>query len=613
LVNVLGRCFEVARPVIPAVQQLLEVTGFSRSADRINAVTYKLARSSSMNLSLAYHGRSGVSANGAAMALSFAPNLRRDVVSFDGELISPVRFREAVSALHAVVVSDLKYKPKDRSTYQAYLQRMKQREAAIRQMAFQKAHKELQAQEQEPMPVGLEEKFQRLRERYWSARLRYSDYLTRNDPALWRLLMPCDPVVTVAPDVLFFECFSKDESSYGCLTVGRESFAEQHNVTLGTTNVDYSQALYEEFQRLRTYRRTRFTVDPAGFEVATTGSASYREEKIDLPPSWLRGFMQLQAAMSLPMRRVAVSREGLYNLLAWLKRRRARTSPRAVRFELTPERPAEIVIEPWQARIKLHDLPYAGPKAETIRVWGRDRLLTLARTLPIADGASVFLLGTGLPSFWSVRMGPMRFLLGLSGWTANDWTSGGGALADLAPPVEPSEDLLGDIASAFRESPALSFEQGMQRTGAAAPFVAAGLNRFALLGQLIHDLDAGVYRWRQILPVELSLKQVKVDSPEAEAAKQLVATGRVNVSRDETVAGVRVLAGKVENRDVEAVLDPDNKLIRGQCNCSHYFRFKLRSGPCRHMQALRRAASGEQAAGTLQQWYQWFVGGSTTR
>src|SRR3954452_13208927 len=159
-----------------------------------------------------------------------------------------------------------------------------------------------------------------------------------HDPALWRLLMPCDPVITVSPDVLFFECFSADESSYGCLTVDRGAFDRERDVAPGTTNVDYSWALYEHFQRLRSYRETRFLVDPSGFEVQTQAAADYREEKIDLPSSWLRGFMQLQSAMSLPARRVPISREGLYNILAWLKRHRARRSPRAIRFELEPGR-----------------------------------------------------------------------------------------------------------------------------------------------------------------------------------------------------------------------------------------------------------------------------------
>ena len=186
-----------------------------------------------MDFTVAYKGRSGLSAAAGGMSLSFAPNLRRDRVSFVGDLRFPLRFREAVSALHAVVVSDLKYRPKDRSAYQEYLKQVRERENAIRRMAFQKAREELRAVEPEPMPAGLEPRFKTLREKYWSARLRYSDYLSKNDPALWRLLVPCDPVITVAPDVLFFECFSKDESSYGCLTVDRDAFAAQGEVAPG--------------------------------------------------------------------------------------------------------------------------------------------------------------------------------------------------------------------------------------------------------------------------------------------------------------------------------------------------------------------------------------------
>jgi hypothetical protein len=559
-----------------------------------------------MQFTLAYYGRSGVRSGPGGLAVALAPNLRRDRVSFAGTLRAPLRFREAVSALHAVVVSDLKYKPKDRTAYREYLAEQKKREDAIRRMAYQKAHTELLAREQPSIPVGLEKRFEKLRKRYWDARLRYSDWLYKHDPAIWRYLTPCDPVVTVAPDVLFFECFSKDESSYGCLTVDRGAFSAERDVAVGTTNVDYSLALYEEFQKLRSYRRTEFAVDPGGFEVRTEGNPEYREEKIDLPPSWLRGFMQLQSAMSLPMRRVPVSREGLYNVLAFLKRHRAKASPRALRYELTPGKPVTLVLEPWEQRIVLHDTPCPDGKAEVIRTWGRDRLRVLARLLPLADGADVYLLGTGLPSIWSVKMGEMRLVLGLSGWTANDW-SGATALDALAPPAEPSNDLLGDIAAAFRAAPALTFEQICQRTGAAPAFVAAGLNRLALLGQVIHDLPVGLYRWRQIMPVELSLEQVRLDSPETEASKELVRRGRVKLTRDERAERLRVLAGEVEGRAAEAVLDADGRVIRGQCNCSHYFKNRLRAGPCRHMQALRRVAFGERPPSTLEQWFRTWV------
>ncbi len=557
-----------------------------------------------MDLTFAYRGRSAIVQGPTGLAVSLAPNLRRDRVSFSGRLRQPLRLREAVSALHDIVISDLRYQPRDKSAYQAYLAAQKEREEAIRRTAYQAAKAEIQAHAEVPLPAGLEVDYRRLRKQYWAARQQYSNYLARHDPELWRLLMPCDPVITVAPDVLFFECFSGDESSYGCLTVSREAFTAEQDVALGTTNVDYSWALYEHFQKLRSYRETRFVVDPSGFEVQTQRAEGYREEKIDLPSSWLRGFLQLQAAMSLPMRQVPVSREGLYNIVAWLKRHRAARSPRALRFELQPGQPVALVLEPWEKRIVLHDTPYGGPRTETIRIWGRDRLRVLARLLPLLDGADVYLLGTGLPSFWVARMGEMRLILGLSGWTTNDWT-GATALDQIAPPVALSDRVLSDLAVPFKDTPAHTFEQLRQRTGMASPIVAAGLNRLALLGQMIHDLPAGLYRWRQVMPVQFSVNQIGPENPETEAARSLVAGRQIHVLRDEpTPKGLRLLAGKVSDRPVELLLDADGRMVRGQCTCSHHYKGGLRRGPCRHLQALRNSVLGGDRPSTLERWFE---------
>ena len=100
------------------------------------------------------------------------------------------------------------------------------------------------------------------------------------------MLVPCDPVITVAPDILFFECFSADESSYGCLTIDREAFHAEEDVALGTTNVDYSWELYEQFQKLRApiarliFKSTRLVLED--FRRHRCKTLSYREEKIDL-------------------------------------------------------------------------------------------------------------------------------------------------------------------------------------------------------------------------------------------------------------------------------------------------------------------------------------------
>lgn len=557
-----------------------------------------------MDVTVAYHGRSEVKRGPGGLAVSLEPNLRRDCVSFDALLKQPLRFREAISALHDVVVSDLRFKPKDRTAYQAYLKVLKRREDAIRKAARELKADQILKEFPQKRREEIKERYSQLKSVYWNARQKYSDFLQEHDPELFRLIVPLDPVCTVAPDVLLFECFSADESSYGCLSVGRDAFSTEKDVSLGTTNVDYSWRLYDHFQELRSYRKTRFTIDPAGFEVKTESDPTYREEKIDLPQGWLRGFMQLQSAMSLPMRRVPMSREGVYNVLSYLKRHRARKSPRAVRFELTPGKPVAIVLEPFEARIVVHDKPYPGPMAEVIRTWGRDRLQTLARLLPLIESADVYLLGTGLPSFWVVNMGELRMTLGLSGWTKNDWT-GASALDQLMPPAEPSKGVLADIAATFQKKPMLTFREVQQQTGAAPAYVAAGLNRLALLGQVIHDLPTQRYRWRQVMPVTLSMDQMGPENPETAAARELVRKGQVQITRDEeTPTGLRALAGNVPERPTTILLDKDNRITRGKCNCSFFYQYTLRRGPCRHMQALRNAVLQGGATPSMEKWFE---------
>lgn len=560
-----------------------------------------------MILAVAYVGRSAIMQSmSGGVTVSMAPNLRRERVSFAGLLRHPMRFREAVSALHDVVISDLRFKPKDHTAFRTYLAEQERREQRIRQMAARGAVDEVMREWPEERRLELENKYKHLQKTYWDARQKFGDYLQAHDPEMWRLILPMDPVITVAPDVLFFECFSADESSYGCLTVDRNGFTGEKDVSLGTTNVDYSWSLYEHFQELRSYRQTRFNIDPSGFEVKTQEGGGVREEKIDLPSSWLRGFMQLQSAMSLPMRRVPIGREGLYNILAFLKRNKAKKSPRAIRFELEPGKPVHIILEPWERRFVLHSTPYPGQRPETVRVWGRERLRVLARLLPLVDSVDVHLLGTGLPSYWSVKMGEMRLVLGLSGWTVNDWT-GPSALDQIMPPAEPSAALIEQIKNTFQIKTALKFDEIVTRTASNPPLVLAGLNRLALLGQVIHDLPAGLYRWRQVMPVAVSQQQIGPENEETVEARKIVQAKKVQITTDEKSAtGRRLLKGEVDRRPPEVHMDNDGRIVRGKCTCSFAFRFGgLKRGPCRHMQALRTVALAQVTqATTLERWYE---------
>lgn len=562
-----------------------------------------------MNVVFAYYKQSGLSSDGI---LSLAPNLSREPVSFDAELREPLRFREAISALHDVVINDLRFKPRDKSAYEAYKQAEQRRLANIRTTEYKAAAEAILARRAADVPRDLESRFEKHRRTYWDARLKYSNYLARHDQELWRLLMPCDPIITVADDVCFFECFSADESSYGCLTVDRDSaFGPSAATKLGTTNVDYSWNLYHQFQKLRTYRDTRFRVDPQGFEVAVQGSADYREEKIDLPNGWLRGLMQVQSAMALPMRRVSLSRDAVYSLLLWLRRHKAARSPRGLRFEMLPGAAPRIVVEPWEQAIVAHGVKYEGPSGPPIRIWGRQRLLVLARLLPLVDRFDVYLLGTGLPSFWVAHMGNMRLTLGLSGWTTNDWTRGS-ALDLLAPPVKISQESIARVDGCLRERRAATLPDIAAAAMLSPAECAAALNRLAHTGQAIYDLSAGLYRRRQIMPQILGEAQLGPENVEAAEARKLMLRRTVVVeSRQPIPGGSTLFTGQVERSPVELLVDADGLMKRGKCKCSHHFKGGLRMGPCRHLLALRDTAlSSDPATQSLDAWYERLLRGA---
>jgi hypothetical protein len=544
-----------------------------------------------MKLAVAYLGRSQfVDRAGGERLLSMAPNLAREKVSFDAPLLEPLRFREAISALHDVVINDLRFQPRDKTAYEEWKKQQAAERQSIYRRELSRVKKELETRKEQPLPAGFEELFERTRKRYWNARMKLTTILMLENPSLWRWLMPCDPVITVADDVVFFECFSSDESSYGCLTVSREAFGPSSNVNLGTTNVDYSWDLYHHFQGLRTYRQTRFLIDPAGFEVKTEQAPTYREEKIDLPDGWLRGFMTTQEAMGMPSQRIPLSREAVYSVLAFLKRHKAKQSPRAVRFELLPGKAPTIVLEPWEQRIVSHGTTYDGQAVEPIRIWGARRLLTLARLLPLAERFDAYLLGTGLPSFWVAHMGEMKLTLGLSGWTTNDWTRGS-ALDLLAPPATITESVMTSVARLLQQRRAMRLGELSSAVGAKPQAVQACLRRLAYSGQVIHDLPNSVYRFRQVMPMPLGEEQLGPENPELAGARHLSLTSKVALDSTQKLERGFVLTGKVESAPVEVMIDLDGRIRRGKCVCSHFRKFGIRNGPCRHMIALRYAAT----------------------
>lgn len=399
-----------------------------------------------MEFNYAYKGNTAVSENGSNTQMSFSPDTKRPPTFFIGELRQNIAFREAISALHDVVVSDMRFQPKDKTAYKEW--RAKQDEinwdlvAAMRQDVAVKI-RELQ----EELKQLNNNSFTRLSP-YYKAREQFRRYVWQKQLDFYFVF---DPVITVHPDEVFFECFSLDESSYGRLGASYEVFKNINEFACGTTNVDYSAALYDEFQKIRTYKTTEFKIDPSGFEVQTTNEETYKEVKIDLPDSWVRGFLQVSSAMSLPATQFDLDPMDIHNICFVLRRHKEKFGPRSIRYHLQPGEPIRVIFEPWNIEVVCHRSPYLGSTPQTIRIWGRRRLHILERLIPIAKKFTVHLLGTGMPSFYVADLGDMSFTLGLSGWTANDWSQSGN-FDLMAPRGDVDEWTQKQIFDALREN-----------------------------------------------------------------------------------------------------------------------------------------------------------------
>lgn len=290
--------------------------------------------------------------------------------------------------------------------------------------------------------------------------------------------------------------------------------------------------------------------------------------------------------------------EAVYSLLAFLKRHKAKSSPRAIRFELLPGQAPALVLEPWEQRVVSYGTVYDGPPTEPIRIWGARRLLVLARVLPLAERFDVALLGTGLPSFWVACLPGMTLTLGLSGWTTNDWTRGS-ALDLLAPPATLSENLLQVVGSTLQQKRSMTLPALCTATGAQSPAVVAALRRLAFAGQVIHDLPNGVYRFRQVMPVPLGEAQLGEENPELAAARQLTLRSNAKLERVDSTEHGTLLSGRVEGSPVELIVDLDGRIRRGKCVCGHFRKYGIRNGPCRHMIVLRSLATTSRQTSSL--------------
>ena len=535
-----------------------------------------------------YNGSTSVnnSANGTAM--NFVPDTLREPTFFVGKLNKKIAFREAISSLHDVVVSDLRFKPKDKTEYKAWAAEQEKLWLSefIANYEIDKVKARIDELKQD-LKVVYDEK-SRVMGPFNQAKRKYFDYLYQNDKEAWYVL---DPVITVHPDEVFFECFSQDESSYGKLSCNYNVFTEINEFKCGTTNIDYSAELYGEFQKIRGYKDTQFTIDPSGFEAQTTNEAVYKEVKIDLPDSWVRGFLQVSSAMTLPATVFDLHPMDIFSLCQFMRRFREKEGPRALRFILEPGKPVKLVFEPWYETLVFHRSIYTGNESKTIRIWGRRRLFILERLIPIAKNFKVFLLGSGLPSFFLADLGDMTFTLGLSGWTTNDWSHAGHF--DLMAP-RGNVDLLTQqkVFSALKEKWFNTSDNLAAALNLDPSVVSSSLTAYTQAGRVIYDLKQGVYRVRELTQEPLDTKTLRFGSEQEKKANDIVDSGKISVTTQ--IENERLnIKGKIQLGNVNlktlAVIDKDQRLVDGACQCSFFASNGLKKGPCEHILATRIA------------------------
>ena len=540
-----------------------------------------------MEFSYSYAGSSAATSTADATDMSFAPDLSREPVFFRGQLRKKLPFREAISALHDVVVADLRFVPKDRTAYKEWL--AQQEEVDWAAIAGQKASLARQIDELSGELQALRTRKRERWNKFYRARQDYFDYLYKRDMDAWFVL---DPVITVHPDEIFFECFSQDESSYGRLSTSYEVYETLGQRACGTTNVDYSQALYDEFQKIRSYKNTSLEVDPSGFEVQTSYEEAHKEVKIDLPDSWVRGFLQVSSAMTLPATRFDLHPLDVHNLCLFLRRHKELFGPRGMRYILEPDRPVEVLFEPWNTRIVCPRSIYQGEKSKEIRLWGRRRIHVLERLIGVARKFTVHALGTGLPSFYVADLGDMSFTLGLSGWTANDWSKSGN-FDLMAPRAEVDELTSRRVFDALKENWLEDTESLARRLELDHALVLGALAAYTQAGRAIYDVAKGVYRVRELSAEPLPMERLRFANEREEKAMQMLAAGRVGVRASARDDGSVRLEGVIETRGKRLapvlVIDRDERLAHATCTCNFFQHNRLYQGPCEHMLAIRAA------------------------
>jgi len=258
-----------------------------------------------------------------------------------------------------------------------------------------------------------------------------------------------------------------------------------------------------------------------------------------------------------------------------------------------PGEPARLVLEPWEEVITSTTAAYKGKQAKVVRVWGRRRLALVRRLLPFVDKVDVYVVGSGLPSFWVFRGAGFDLTLGLTGFMASNWSQ---ALSFdlLLPRSASSTDDLEKIVAHLADHWTGSSATIGKATGVTGAALTAALQLGCQHGRLMFDIAHDLYRLRPVVDVPIDLARLEYRSDRERVAWDLVARkGAVKVESENRIHGTGLeITGKVDVSEdkreyrPQILIDDEARIKKAECTCTFFRKNGLKQGPCAHLVAL---------------------------
>lgn len=506
--------------------------------------------------SVRYDAPSDAKPQGDAFSLTLSSDGMRPQARLRAGVHRPGVLRDAILTLRDILISDLRRKPPSRADYLAFLL----------------------------------SKGKRVSQEVWNAQKAFLDAEFGDAEAQDQA--PLDPIVHVDDTGLSFEVFSADESAYARLHLRSGEALDVQSFEPGTSHVDLADArLRGAASRIRSYRKTQLEVQPS-----TGGEA----RALAVPHRWLRAFGQVQAAATLPRTSFSLDPIDLYNLLLSLRMRRAKTSPRALRYELVPGERPRLVLEPWEQVLEATGEPFEGSMPSVVRTWGRRRLGALAPILPHARSVTVHLVGAGLPAYYVIDLGDASLTLALSGWTDSGWA--GIATFDLLSSTGADDLLAARVLERLGEGPA-TLETLAEDTSRSRADVRRAVLHQMQRGLVLADLAAGTLVRRALIEPPPPIEALRFrDDTEREAHRLLDTADAVKITRVHNLPhkGTRI-EGEVQDAIAHRIyktsftLDREGRTVDADCTSPQFRRSGLREGPTVPMIALRLAYARQQA------------------